>query len=35
VPAIPDAALGMSLTAALILTFVFPRTPPPVLEKLG
>jgi predicted MFS family arabinose efflux permease len=35
VPAIPAAALGMSLTAALILTFVFPRTPPPVLEKLG
>ena len=35
VPAIPAAALAMSLTAALILAFVFPRAPPPALEKVG
>jgi predicted MFS family arabinose efflux permease len=35
VPAIPAAALGMSLTAGLILIFVFPRSPPPPLEKIG
>jgi predicted MFS family arabinose efflux permease len=35
VPAIPAAALGMSLTAALILTLVFPRAPPAALEKIG
>ncbi len=34
VPAIPAAALGMSLTAAAILAFVFPRAPPPALEKV-
>jgi predicted MFS family arabinose efflux permease len=35
VPAIPAAALAMSLTAALILAFVFPRAAPPPLEKIG
>ena len=35
VPAIPAAALAMSLTAGLILAFVFPRAPPPPLEKFG
>jgi predicted MFS family arabinose efflux permease len=35
VPAIPAAALAMSLTAALILAFVFPRAAPSPLEKIG
>jgi len=35
VPAIPAAALAMSLTAGIILAFVFPRAPPPALEKIG
>jgi predicted MFS family arabinose efflux permease len=34
VPAIPAAALGMSLTAALILALVFPRAPP-ASEKIA
>jgi predicted MFS family arabinose efflux permease len=35
VPAIPAAALAMSLIAATVLVFVFPRAPPPPLEKIG
>jgi len=34
VPAIPAAALAMSLTGATILALVFPRASPPVLEQV-
>jgi predicted MFS family arabinose efflux permease len=35
VPAIPAAALAMSLTAGVTLAFVFPRQAPPLLEKVA
>jgi predicted MFS family arabinose efflux permease len=35
VPAIPAAALAMSLTAGVTLAFVFPRRAPPLLEKVA